>query len=86
LSGSGNGVSQGAVCRMSRHLAVGTLALAALAVWALAFAGGLASSNLAHAQSPQVALTASYSIIGAGAGAQDNLTYDKSGMRVTKQA
>ena len=67
---------------MSRRLAVGTLALAAVAVWALAFAGGITSSNVAHAQPPQVALTASYSIIGGGAGAQDNLTYVSDGVQV----
>jgi hypothetical protein len=68
---------------MSRRLAVGTLVLAAVAVWALAFAGGLTSSNVAHAQPPQVALTASYSIIGGGGvGVQDNLTYVSDGVQV----
>jgi len=68
---------------LSRPLALGTLALAAVAVWVLVMAGGLASSNVAHAQPPQVALTASYSIIGGtGVGVQDNLTYVSDGVQV----
>lgn len=68
---------------MSRHLAVGTLALAVVAVWALVLAGGPAPSDVAHAQPPQVALTASFSIIGgSGVGVQDNLTYVSNGVQV----
>jgi hypothetical protein len=65
-----------------RPLAVGTLALTVVAVWVLVLAGAPASSDAAHAQPPQVALTASYSTVGGSLqGVQDLLTYVSDGVQ-----
>ncbi len=59
-----------------------TLAFAVVAMWALVLVCSPSASNSAHAVS-QVALTASYSVIGgSGTGVQDLLTYVSGGMQV----
>jgi len=67
---------------MMRPLALGTLAFAVVAMSVLILAGAPVSSNAAHAQPPQVALTASYSTIGGSVqGVQDLLTYVSDGVQ-----
>lgn len=64
---------------MKRDLTVVTAALCVFAVWALVVAS---SAGSAHAQPSQVALTASYSIIGGtGNGVEDVLTYVSGGLQ-----
>jgi hypothetical protein len=65
-----------------KPLAVGTLAFAVVTVWVLVLAGAPSSSDAAHAQPPQVALTASYSTVGGSVpGVQDFLTYVSDGVQ-----
>ena len=65
-----------------RSVAIATLAFAFVAVWALFVAGGPSALSAAHAQPPQVALTASYSTIGGtGVGVEDLLTYVNDGVQ-----
>ncbi|MDA4115550.1 MAG: carboxypeptidase-like regulatory domain-containing protein [Thaumarchaeota archaeon] len=67
-----------------RRIALATLAFASVAVWALFVAGGPSAPDAAHAQPPQAALTASYSIIGGtGFNVQDNLTYVSDGDKLS---
>lgn len=56
------------------------MGLGVFALWGLLMTGAAGSSGLAHAQPSQVALTASYSIIGGGGtGVKDELTYMSGG-------